>query len=116
MSFTAYAPSTTFCIHVPMFDAKVPKYRMRKLRCRSARTVARNAPFRGVGGPELPGVPSATESEMPGSVTISPLIWMLLTRSLTQALGSKRSWSLPSPIYNFLMTARWGTLGVISIP
>src|SRR6476661_571478 len=32
----AYAPSTTFCIHVPMFDANVPNHTMRKSRCRSA--------------------------------------------------------------------------------
>ena len=25
VSFSAYAPSTTFCIHVPMFDANTPK-------------------------------------------------------------------------------------------
>ena len=25
VSLNAYAPSTTFCIHVPMFDANVPK-------------------------------------------------------------------------------------------
>ena len=25
VSLSAYAPSTTFCIHVPMFDANVPK-------------------------------------------------------------------------------------------
>ena len=25
VSFSVYAPSTTFCIHVPMFDANVPR-------------------------------------------------------------------------------------------
>ena len=42
---SANAPSSTFCIHVPMFDAKVPPQTIRKSRWRSA-AIAVPAPER----------------------------------------------------------------------
>ena len=66
----AYAPRTTFCIQVPMFDAKAPRKTMRKVRCdRAARAVPRRG---GSGVSPSTSASSISSMEMPLSSLVSP--------------------------------------------
>ena len=92
----AYAPRTTFCIHVPMLEAKAPKKTMRNVRCDSAARAVPDRAGRGVSPSTTASSISSMEMELSSPPDADPDPEFTSGRASSDEGGTNPSYGRPS--------------------